>query len=268
MTSLHAQEPAARRRLPGALLRQRSIRIAAVVVLLGAVAGAALATTASAARTGTVRGVVVLGPMIPVDPGSPIVWIPEKTAVSVVKSGSPVLMVTPSDANGRYALRLTPGRYRLTARWPGTTVVSHVVTLTVRAGGSYEVRLWLDNGVRFPANATAKAVAGPSGRHLRYDQGIVGVTTLGPLAPVGRPRQANDKRYAATLLVWHDNGAPAATVQSSAKDGFIVALPVGRYIVEPRGSRPALYPRAAPFSVTVKRNSWQTMTVVYDTGIR
>jgi hypothetical protein len=262
-----SQVPTARGHLPR-LLRRKWIIAAGAIALLGVTVGTVAATTSSSAKSGVVRGIVVLGPMIPVDPGSPIVWIPQKTAVSVVRSGTTVLMATPSNATGRFTLHLAPGRYRLTAQPTGTTTVSRSVTLTVKDGGSYVVRLWLDNGVRFPAAATARPTTIPSEPRLGYAQGIVGLTTLGPLSGVSSPGRSNDRPYGAKLLIWHLDGAPAATVSSSASRGFVVALPVGRYIVEPLSTRPALYPRAAPFSVVVTRDSWQRVAIIYDTGIR
>jgi hypothetical protein len=266
MKANDSRAPAARRHLRRAL-RSKALILAGVAVLFGVVAAAALAATTATADTGTVKGIVVLGPMIPVDPGSPIVWVPQKAAVSVVKNGGTALMVTPSDANGHFTLSLAPGRYRLTARALDGTTVSRAVTLTVKSGGSYRVRLWIDTGVHFPTNATAKPTGRPGGQPLSYDQGLVGVTVLGPLKPVSKPGEVNQKPYAASLRVWHEDGRLAATVRSSARSGFVVALPVGRYIVEPLG-RPALYPRAAPFSITVKSDSWQRLTILYDTGIR
>jgi hypothetical protein len=249
------------------MLRRKSILAAGAVALFGVIAGTVVATTNSTAKPGVVSGIVVLGPMIPVDPGSPIVWTPEMTPVSVVRSGTTVLMATQSNADGRFTLHLAPGRYRLTARPTGTTTVSRSVELMVKGGGSYFVRLWLDNGVRFPA-ANARPTANPDGHQLRYNQGIVGLTTLAPLRPVSSPGQSNDRPYAAKLLIWHLDGAPAAAVRSTASHGFVVALPVGRYIVEPVDSRPALYPRATPFSTVVSSGTWQRVTITYDTGIR
>ena len=267
MKAHDTRAPAARRRLRRAL-QSKALIIVGVAALFGTVAATALATTTAAAETGTVKGIVVLGPMIPVDPGSPIVWVPQKAAVSVVKSGATVLMVTPSDANGHFTLQLVPGRYRLTARALDGTTVSRPVTLTVKSGGTYRVRLWIDTGVHFPINSTARPTDRPSGQPLAYEQGIVGVTVLGPLdageqAGGGRIRNPTPQPCASGT----EDGALGATVRSSARSGFVVALPVGRYIVGPLG-RPVLFPRAAIFSITVKSDSWQRVTVLYDTGIR
>jgi hypothetical protein len=141
------------------------------------------------------------------------------------------------------------------------------VTLTVKDGGRYNVRLWLDNGVRFPA-AAARPTTNPGGPRLRYPQGIVGLTTLGPLSPASSSGRRNDRPYSAKLIIWHLDGAPVGTVDSSASTGFVVALPVGHYVVEPLSARPALYPRAAPFSIVVTSNAWKRVIITYDTGIR
>jgi hypothetical protein len=206
--------------------------------------------------------------MIPVDPGSPIGWVAAQADVSVLRSGGAVLRVTPTDASGRFMLRLAPGQYLLSARRTGTSMVSGGVRLTVRAGAAYRLRLWLDSGVRFPVNATARPSPAPSGHGTHYRQGVFGLTTIGPITPVGRPGQPNAKPYAATLLVWRQDGVLAATVRSGATGGFTAPLPAGDYIVEPLSTRPVLHPRAVPFSISVPPGAWERVSVTYDSGIR
>jgi hypothetical protein len=78
----------------------------------------------------------------------------------------------------------------------------------------------------------------------------------------------NDKPYAAVIQVLRLDDRLAATVHSTAEMGFAVALPAGAYIVEPLGASPAFPRAAAPFSITVAPGAWQSVRVVYDSGIR
>ena len=167
-------------------------------------------------------------------------------------------------------MTLEPGRYRLSAQPSGisTMPIPHAVTLTVKAGGSATARVLLDSGVRFPANPTATPAQTPGGGPWPYRQGLTGETRIGPVSPVSRPGQQNDKPYAAVLQVLRLDGGLAATVKSTAGHGFAVALPAGAYIVEPLGSAPAFPRAAAPFGITLAPGAWQDVRVVYDSGIR
>ena len=146
--------------------------------------------------------------------------------------------------------------------------IPHDVTVTVQAGGSATARILLDSGVRFPTNPTTRPVNVPSGGPWPYRQGLVGETRVGPVSPVSRPGQVNDKPYAAVLQVLRLDGGLAATVKSTTDHGFAVALPAGAYIVEPLGTTPAFPRAAAPFGITVAPGAWQDVRVVYDSGIR
>jgi len=79
---------------------------------------------------------------------------------------------------------------------------------------------------------------------------------------------AGDKRH---VRLWLDTGvrfAPASVVQSSAKSGFAVDLPAGRYVVEPRSTGATTSDRATPFSMRIARGAWRFVPVMFDTGIR
>ena len=248
----------------------RIVVLAAVVALIAGVTAAALGVGATPA-TGTVRGVVVYGPLLPVDPGSRISWTTEKSDVFVYRPGaSAKLRTVHTGPDGRFAITLAPGRYRLSAQPSGisTMPIPHDVTLTVKGGVTAGARILLDSGVRFPANPTARPTSVPSGGPWPYRQGLTGETRIGPVSPVSRPGQVNDKPYAAVLQVLRLDGGLAATVHSTAQSGFAVALPAGSYIVEPLGASPAFPRAAAPFGITVAPGAWQAVRVVYDSGIR
>jgi hypothetical protein len=249
----------------------RILVLAAVVALIAGVTAAALSAAGTTPSAGTVRGVVVYGPLLPIDPGSRISWTTEKADVFVYgPDASAPLRTVHTGSDGRFAITLGPGRYRLSAQPSGisTMPVSHDVTLTVTAGGTAHARILLDSGVRFPANPTARPARVPSGGPWPHHQGLVGQTRIGPVSPLTRPGQVNDKPYAAVLQVLHLDGGLLATVHSTTQHGFAVALPAGTYIVQPLGGGP-VYPRAAaPFSISVAPGAWQAVRVVYDSGIR
>jgi len=85
---------------------------------------------------------------------------------------------------------------------------------------------------------------------------------------VAQPGQPNDAPCAATLRAYRPDGALVAVVHSSAKRGFYVDLPVGRYVVEPHSTGVASFDHAAPFSIRIARGAWRSLTIIFDTGIR
>ena len=248
----------------------RLLVVTAVIVAIAASITAAIAA-GSHPRAGAVNGIVVWGPMLPVDPGAGVSWPPQEAVVSVFKPGETAPLLTRrTGANGRFAIHLAPGRYRLSARPAGvsTLPICHDVTITIAAGDARRVRLWLDTGVRFAPASGVKPADEPGGVPLHFHQGIVGSTRRGPIAPVVQPGQPNDAPCAAKLRVYRPNGALAAVVHSSAEGGFSVDLPAGRYIVDPRSMGATSFDRAAPFSMRIARGAWRSVTVLFDTGIR
>ena len=237
-----------------------------VMVLGGLVATAA---GAQAGDRGLVTGVVVLGPLLPVDPGASVAWPAQEAVVRVYRRGgvAPVRTMH-TGADGRFSVRLAPARYRFTAEPAGasTLPIPHDVTVKVVSGGTSHVRLWLDTGVRFPEAENVKPGQAPSGEQ-KYRQGLEGTTRRGPIVPVAPPEEPSDEPCAADLVVYHLNGARAAAVHSTAADGFAVSLPAGRYIVEPHSTL-STFDRAGPFSIRLPRREWLLLTIVFDTGIR
>ena len=244
-----------------------AILIAALaVVLVGVIASAPVA---QAGGRGLVTGVVVMGPMLPIDPGASVEWPAQKAVVRAYVRGTDTLVRTlHSGADGRFSVRLDPGRYRFRAEPAGvsTLPIPHNVSVKVVTGQTARIRLWLDTGLRFPAAENVKPGEAPGGQQ-KYPQGLVGTTRRGPIAPVSRPGEPNDQPCAATLTLYRYDGSQVATVASTAAHGFAVSLPAGRYIVEPHS---ALSPmdRAGPFSIRVPAREWLSLTILFDTGIR
>jgi hypothetical protein len=250
--------------------RRYSRRTLLGAVLLACVLVSAATVTALAAGGGrpahdTVTGVVVTGPFIPVDPGSPIGWTPTQAEVLAYKGGTDTLVAAShSDAAGHFTLTLATGRYRLVARLgrAGALPKAHATTTTVTAGETQHVRLWLDTGVRFSANQGVACAAPAPG-----DQGIGGSVRIGPTRPASTPGQSSTRPYATHIAIYHLDGAPAAALTSDAHGSFSAALSAGSYIVEP-ATRGPLFPRAAPFSITIQKGQWRCVTIAYDSGIR
>lgn len=246
-----------RRTLLGAVLLAGVLVVAATLTVLAA--------GGDRPARGTVTGVVVIGPLIPVDPGSPIGWTATQAEVLAYRSGTTTLVASSrSDAAGRFTLTLAAGHYRLVARLSGAGARhdAHPVAVTVTAGGSRQARLLLDTGVRFSANQGVVCVAPAPG-----DEGISGSVQIGPIRPVSTPGQANSRPYAAHIAIYHPDGAPAGTLSSNAHGSFSAALPAGSYIVEPAARGP-LFPRAQPFSITIQKGQWRCVKITYDSGIR
>jgi hypothetical protein len=284
MSSTTNQDPARRRRLLPRTLPRMALLVGTLVVIAAITAVAAIAASGGRPALGTITGVVVTGPLIPVDPGSPVGWTPTQADVLVFKSGTDTLVSSAhSNADGAFTLKVAAGSYRLAARLAGAGARPSPVpvTLTIVAGEPTKVRLWLDTGVRVPANqgiactpparsggsGSPDTTDGQNGHPASFSQGVSGSVRIGPLKPVSTPGQSNTKPYAARLSIYRLNGAAAATVTSDASGAFSVGLPAGAYIVEP-GARGPLFPRAHPFSITIQKEQWRCVTIVYDTGIR
>jgi hypothetical protein len=262
MSSRSNQNPARRRHVsPRTVL---GIVLLAGIIIVGATV-AALATGGGTPAPGTIAGVVVTGPLIPVDPGSPVGWTPTQADVLAYRSGTDTLVTSSrSDADGRFTLKLAPGTYRLTARLTGTGTrpSPRPLTVTVTSGGFQKARIWLDTGVRFAANQGVVCAPPAHG-----GQGISGSVQIGPVRPVSTPGQSNTKPYTARISIYRLDGALAGTVTSDANGVFSADLPAGSYIVEP-GAHGPLFPRAPPFSITIQKGEWRCVTILYESGIR
>lgn len=97
--------------------------------------------------------------------------------------------------------------------------------------------------------------------------GIEGVVTLGPLMPVTRVGEPNERPYEATIVVRTANGSREVTRFRSGTDGrFHVPLHPGDYVLEPVGGHP--FPTAPSQTVTVEEGAFSQVLIQYDTGIR
>jgi len=108
-----------------------------------------------------------------------------------------------------------------------------------------------------PFTATAKATSGIEGQVL-----------LGPTCPVEREGMPCEEPYEATIVVWDAGRTQRVLIFDSDDDGrFHVTLPPGEYYIEPQGDVQGL-PRPEPQTVTVPADTFVSLILRYDTGIR
>ena len=263
-----SDEPTRRKRAPRTLL--------AALVLLAALALiatlAAIATGGKAAAPGSVSGVVVTGPLIPVDPGSPVGWSPTQAEVLVYRSGTDALVsTTHSDADGRFFLKLAARKLP-----PLCPLQRHGLGAPVERNHRHSDGRWqgpgsavVRHGRTLPGEPWSRLHG--TGRRLRSQttlgQGIEGAVSIGPVKPVSTPGQPDTKPYATHLRIYRLDGTPAAAVASDTRGSFSVGLPAGEYIVQPGAGGP-LFPRANLFSIAIDKGQWRCVTIRYDSGIR
>jgi hypothetical protein len=96
-----------------------------------------------------VEGLVTIGPTCPVERAdSPCPDKPYPTQVIALSSGGTELARAVTDAEGRFALALSPGDYHLTEAISGTLPRPIVVAVHVVSGAWTFVHLTLDSGIR------------------------------------------------------------------------------------------------------------------------
>lgn len=96
--------------------------------------------------------------------------------------------------------------------------------------------------------------------------GIQGEVVLGPVSPVERPGEINQRPYQASIGITNDAGQTVAEVRSSPDGRFEIVLDPGTYVLHPESE--AIYPHAPPQTVTVIEHHVTPVRIVYDSGIR
>ncbi len=131
---------------------RRSLALALLVVALAALVAACAGPTGGPGPAGGIRGVVLLGPMCPVErQGSPCPDRPIPATVEVLArdGAGPIIARTRAGADGRFEVRVAPGRYLVVALWAtGMRRQSPAVAVTVPAQGFANVTLRVDSGIR------------------------------------------------------------------------------------------------------------------------
>ena len=125
------------------------IRFSALIVVAVALV-ACEAGVAAPAHSG-IRGRVVIGPMCPVvQEGVPCPDKPLAATIRVRKAGGRVVATAHSGEEGRFRVRLAPGRYVLEPVSPNAGVPPYAAPLTVRVRSHRftEITVSYDSGIR------------------------------------------------------------------------------------------------------------------------
>lgn len=99
--------------------------------------------------------------------------------------------------------------------------------------------------------------------------GVRGTVTIGPTCPVERippDPQCADKPYATTFVITSTSGMSAGTVTSGADGTYKLGLAPGNYVIALQKS--GVMPSMAPQSFTVSANTYTTLNLSLDSGIR
>jgi hypothetical protein len=132
--------------------RRWLIIIVLAVLAAGALVALAVWPRSAAPADSGVSGLVLLGPLTPVEQvGGPANDRPYEAAVRVVRAGSEdVVASTRSDSDGRFRVNLAPGRYTLIAESPenGALPYASPVDATVVAHRFTPVTIGFDTGIR------------------------------------------------------------------------------------------------------------------------
>jgi hypothetical protein len=103
--------------------------------------------------------------------------------------------------------------------------------------------------------------------------GIDGEVILRPVSPVERPGVVNHRPYKAIIGVANGAGQVVAEVHSDPDGRFRIVLEPGTYVLHPASAAispqaPAQYPQAPAQTVTVVRDKFTPVRIIYDSGIR
>ncbi len=96
--------------------------------------------------------------------------------------------------------------------------------------------------------------------------GIDGEVILRPVSPVEWPGMVNERPYQAPIGVADGAGRVVAEVRSGPDGRFRIVLEPGTYILHPASD--AMYPQAPAQTVTVVKDRFTPVRIIYDSGIR
>ena len=99
------------------------------------------------------------------------------------------------------------------------------------------------------------------------NSGISGQVFLGPMCPVQRiDSPCPDRPYQASIAILGMDRHFVTRVRADRDGHFQIALKPGRYILHPESR--TIMPHAPEQTVSVDRNTFSTVRIDYDTGIR
>lgn len=96
--------------------------------------------------------------------------------------------------------------------------------------------------------------------------GIDGQVILRPVSPVEWPGMVNQRPYEALIGVADGAGRHVAEVRSDPDGRFRIILEPGTYLLHPESD--AIYPQAPAQTVTVTKDQFTPVHIIYDSGIR
>ncbi len=172
------------------------------------------------------------------------------------------------DANNK-VLAQAPAQAK--ADWQTQAFVPFEVTLTFAQPTTPTGTLVLhnDNPSGDPARAQSVSVpvqfVTPPGT---VGTGIKGTVILSPTCPVERQGQTCEKPYATVVGIFKTSNTttPEQVISTDAQGTFLTEIQPGKYLLQAHGGSP--YPRCADQTITVSENSWTTVKIICDTGIR
>jgi len=139
----------------------------------------------------------------------------------------------------------------MSTRRIGRWIVSGLLIATTIALGTYAV---LDHLV---------------GATQAMDSGVHGTVWVGPVSPVQKAGDPNEKAYAdARILVKNAEGKTVATVESDKNGLYRTDLDPGTYTLSPQPPEGSPLPRGTDVVVTVVAGSFTQVDVHYDSGLR
>jgi hypothetical protein len=100
----------------------------------------------------------------------------------------------------------------------------------------------------------------------RATSGIDGEVILRPVSPVEWPGMVNQRPYQALIGVADGAGRHVAGIRSNPDGRFRIVLGPGTYVLHPASD--ALYPQAPAQTVTVIKDQFTPVRIIYDSGIR
>jgi hypothetical protein len=96
--------------------------------------------------------------------------------------------------------------------------------------------------------------------------GIEGTVILRPVSPVEWPGMVNQRPYEALIDVADGAGRHVAEVRSDPDGRFRIILEPGTYVLHPESC--AIYPQAPAQTVSVLKDQFTPVRIIYDSGIR
>lgn len=103
-----------------------------------------------------------------------------------------------------------------------------------------------------------------------FTSGIKGIVMIGPISPVEKEGEINEKPYPEAVIQIMDSKGKkeVASVKSDQNGRFEIYLAPGTYQLLPKTPDKQPLPVAEPQTVVVTANKFTEVTIQYDSGIR